>query len=111
VSDYILAELTNLGNGLAAHGDMLGTDIVRQAIQEINRLAAIVEKLPDTADGVPVVPGVDKVWRIWPDGIAHPEVTVTCDAMCGWRVRWGEIGTAYSTREAAEAAKAKGDGE
>lgn len=40
-----------------------GGDVVELAnlIAEVERLRALVDKLPKTADGVPVVPGVDYV--------------------------------------------------
>ena len=58
----VIAELVNLGNGCAAAGDKLAMDICRDAITEIEGLQAIVDKLPKTADGVPVVPGME-LWH------------------------------------------------
>jgi hypothetical protein len=80
----------------------------RFRLQE-ERLRAIVDRLPKTANGVPIVPGMDvwfpsptphcvAVWRVESDGIMdtvfHGHAYRKC---CG--------GETYSTREAAEAAK------
>jgi hypothetical protein len=71
------------------------------AVREIARLQAIVDKLPKTADDVPVVPGME----LW------------APAHMAWDVRQGREPRAslsddvvhtkeyYSTREAAEAAR------
>jgi hypothetical protein len=71
---------------------------------KIARLQAIVDKLPRTADGVPVVPGIDNVW-VWRKERAVAESTITIDPMRGWRVRNEAIVFGYSTPEAAEAAE------
>ncbi len=84
--------------------------------ERIVALEAIVDKLPKTADGVPVVPGMD-VWC--KDAVSHPRSTVGCYQ---WHVKNVDFrglisGTfhnvsegphdasaCYSTRQAAEAA-------
>jgi hypothetical protein len=57
-----------------------------ELLEEIRRLEAIVEKLPKTDDGVPVVPGVDKVYQ-WgqsrPPGGEWQDVVVEVTAP-GW---------------------------
>jgi len=81
---------------------------------ELERLRAIVDKLPKTADGVPVVPGM----RLWVFAGAHDyepsglrSVTVrrlTAMAASGWEHRQLQrtpLSKFYSTREAAEAAE------
>jgi hypothetical protein len=78
-------------------------------VDEIIRLQTIVDKLPKTADGVPVVPGM----ILWP-GIFIPDEQgarigwYATDLATGDRIHQGEdtlrIGKCYSTREAAETA-------
>lgn len=69
-------------------------------IDEIKRLRAIVDKLPTTVDGVPIVPGTD-VWR----------KCSACHHVHPWRsydrpdFSTKVLAECYSTREAAEAAK------
>ena len=83
---------------------------VRQAIVEINSLQAIVDKLPKTADGVPVVPGMVLYSSQFICGhFRHPEIVVSLhpyadEHVSGWMS--GALGEEelYSTREAAEAA-------
>jgi len=76
----------------------------------VERLRAIVEKLPKTADGVPVVPGM----VIWPPEFIEDEQGATVkiiarDNLTGDMLEHGTsllwIGKCYSTREAAEAAR------
>jgi hypothetical protein len=66
----------------------------------IGRLRSIVEKLPETADGVPVVPQKSTVyWRL-----THNDIrAITAE---GWWVH-----QCYSTREAAEKAKTNCEGD
>jgi hypothetical protein len=72
---------------------------------ERDRLAEIVAKLPKTANGVPVVPGMD-LWG-WIErydgtpGAVHQQNWMTAKAE--------EIAKCYSTREAAEAAQRGGE--
>jgi len=65
----------------------------RAVANEVHRLQAIVDKLPKTADGVPVVPG---------------DIAYTTDGR-SMRINTSASGhvisDCYSTREAAEAAK------
>ena len=91
---------------------------------EITRLRAIVDKLPKTADGVPVVPGADKVYRIAAgDEFDNPRETKNgVEISMNWRGwvatffsdlrRFGDTylcgedpSKCFSTREAAEKAK------
>jgi hypothetical protein len=93
-----------------------------QTVQdELERLQAIMERLPMTADGVRVVPG-DRVWNretlqasfVWAgeDGIAGPDGWYSTHFM-RWKHRGRKrsgycdvpISGCYSTREAAEAAR------
>lgn len=80
---------------------------IQECRHEIKRLSSIVDKLPKTADGVPVIPRIDKVfwrfdggkrervvdskWRVLPIGGGASEPLVEC----------------YSTREAAQEAMKK----
>ena len=86
--------------------------VLPRAVAEIRELRAIVDKLPVTADGVPVVPGEDTVWR-WSSILGWVECQietsepedggweyVLCTSLIG-----GGVDSCYSTREAAEAAK------
>jgi hypothetical protein len=68
------------------------------AAAEIERLRAIVDQLPKTADGVPMLPG-SKVWTWLGQNRAVREIDITY-------VRpKGVYKHCYSSREAAEAAK------
>lgn len=73
---------------------------------EIERLREIVERLPKTADGVPVVPGMDEVYEVCMrhDGTTYIRKTglITTDPMCGFRLKDLDEDVLYSTREAAE---------
>ena len=84
------------------------------AADRIEELEAIVARLPKTADGVPVVPGVfvyaEASWLgkhgeivefLWEPKTVHAWNEGT--PVASWRVK---IENAYSTREAAERAKA-----
>lgn len=85
---------------------------VRRLRAERDALRAIVDKLPRTADVVPVVPSMDEVYvlddrgRVWSTPIAwHNQLH------CYWSTRgYGRtVGECYSTREAAaEAARKAG---
>ncbi len=95
---------------------------IKRQWDEIERLQAIVAKLPKTADGVPVVPGVDAVF--WAGGDKRnclvPLQASNCHYVLGPEgyVRHSikkhhsdekvSIRKCYSTREAAEAAKEGG---
>uniref|UniRef100_A0A6H1ZYX8 Uncharacterized protein n=1 Tax=viral metagenome TaxID=1070528 RepID=A0A6H1ZYX8_9ZZZZ len=76
-------------------------------VAEVERLQAIVDKLPKTADGVSVVPGKDEVWLL-----GNPP---TCCSVfsnhsgAGEWVHTSNIQHSYSTREAAEAAGKDGE--
>ena len=71
----------------------------RKALDELERLRAIVDKLPKTADGVPVVPGLDNVW------VKNGPNVRPSESMTTWRLLQVRRSYCYSTREAAEAAK------
>lgn len=87
------------------------------------RLQAIVDRLPKTADGVPVVPGTQTpLWNPDYAGTGYYQVDAswiehTPDCLCEWSVTWGgpghdasDVGRWYSTEQAAEAArKEQGD--
>ena len=68
--------------------------------QEIERLRAIVDRLPKTADGVPMVPGL-RVW-IWFGGKITEAVHSGTDPKQSY---WGNALWCYSTKEAAEEAE------
>lgn len=76
---------------------------------ELAALEAIVEKLPKTADGVPVVPGM-KVWGVIDGEVPMFTVEIVrVDEIVGHSERgsWGfnqSTFQCYSTRSAAEAA-------
>ncbi len=72
-------------------------EAAKQMRAERDRLQTIVDKLPKTADGVPVVPGI-KVWHRDYLGVVTEEAGV-------WKPPFpGLLVCCYSTREAAEAA-------
>ena len=88
--------------------------ICQQAAEEIEWLRAIVGRLPHTADGVPVVPGMDLFKRTKachqcgrPVAIQRPQVdAVEARGIVrrhGHKAGWVETASdLYSTREAAE---------
>lgn len=91
-----------------------GDEIVAGYEIEIQRLRAIVDKLPTTADGVTVVPGIDYVWIVR-NGEALRGLVLTCFhddwyADLRWQTENGgwcgapSVSECYSTREAAEKA-------
>lgn len=74
---------------------------------ECERLQAIVDKLPVTADGVPVVPQIDDLYH--PSrpkcGILNDETQVEFDDTGAGDWHYHPVGECYSTEEAAQAAK------
>ncbi len=72
------------------------------AADELERLQGIVDKLPKTADGVPVVPGA-RVWQTPADWYGV-HISMNAGSYCGTLPEWNEV---YSTREAAKAAGGK----
>lgn len=76
--------------------------------KERDELRAIVDKLPKTADGVPVVPGRDFVyWRYDSEGRRWHVLNRLMVLPVGGGAS-EPLSECYSTREAAEAAKAEG---
>ncbi len=92
-----------------------------QAKAENERLEAIVDKLPKTADGVSVAPG-DSVYRQWwnqptliieyqvvslPEDkkIGRPRIVHRAACIPSYSTGWKLVSKCYSTRKAAEAAK------
>ena len=76
----------------------------------IAKLEAIVEKLPKTADGVPVVPGQDVFdYNRYEVFVRHVEMEAFEYDDDGGKCAFGGIHDCYSTREAAEAAKEEGE--
>ena len=89
---------------------------------ELERLRAIVDKLPKAADGVPVVPGME-LYLIWTPVVGGNKCrTRDCKGIIEWDegviMKWNMSGgtpasqhiaikDCYSTRAAAEAAKEK----
>ncbi len=65
-------------------------------------LQAIVDKLPKTADGVPIVPGMRVYHRDWKGNVT--------DERTSWAPPYPKVFCCcYSSREAAEAARVKGE--
>ena len=80
-----------------SHPMWSGHPVVMAAADELDRLYAIVERLPKTADGVAVVPGMDCVYRWQAVGGGYiGEFHETAKHL---------IEASYSTRAAAEAAQ------
>ena len=85
-------------------GDSTLADVcvhVKALASEVGRLQSIVDRLPTTADGVPVVPGIDRVWHPDFQGAGTPRD----ERFAYWACYNRGIGTCYSTREAAEKAR------
>ena len=93
-------EFAELEAGNCEDGGARAAYLLRWAADEIECLRAIVDKLPKTADGVPVVPGT----RVWTSR-AGGEPVWWADAVLVPAIPWSDY---WSTREAAEAA-AKGE--
>ena len=91
--------LNDWDNPITAKDDCLN------AAKELERLHAIVGKLPKTADGVPVTADMT-LWYVNPNGVV-PTTSFTFDDICECLID-GNGPKLYSTREAAEAAKSKG---
>jgi len=75
------------------------SSLLKQAAAEIERLQAIVDELPKTADGVPVVPGM----AVYRRDIGQAHVSVF--SMGEVHFSGGpttHVDSCYSTREAAE---------
>jgi hypothetical protein len=85
-------------------------EIVKWQTAQVERLRAIVDKLPKTADGVPVVPMME-VW-FWNDAdyidsahaytFSQQRHKVPISILTEWG--WVRVAHCYSTREAVEAA-------
>ena len=96
---------------LAIHVDALAPyalypdrERVAEMQAEIERLRAIVDKLPKTADGVTVVPDIDDVWESPGEGMNKAtRLSVLFHGQFHSGIR-NNIHQLYSTREAAEAA-------
>jgi len=102
------------------HADLNGDDYwsaiyadIRDAAAELERLEAIVAKLPVTADGVPVVPG-ERFWAEVPEGRPRNEYLIIKSDPIGidcprFHRPAGSIAIiheeCYSTRKAAEEAR------
>lgn len=83
--------------------------ICNQAAAEIERLRAIVDKLPKTADGVPMTPGMNVYSLHWFQPWRITGFNTTSDGEAGviyFGVGFDAIGPWYSTLEAAQQAKA-----
>ena len=88
--------------------------VLEAHVEGLHRLQAIVDKLPKTADGVPVTPGTTlwfcdpfgktKSWKIGRDLRAKTTVLVEADPAGNEFEEYGPA-DCYSTREAAEKAK------
>ena len=76
--------------------------VIRRLAYDRNRLQAIVDRLPKTADGVPVTPSME-LW--WVDGASG----ISAYGRESMPTIHHYIEDTYSTREAAEAARAKAD--
>ena len=84
----LLTKLDSWGEGI---GEIAG--VTREAAAEIRGLRAIVDRLPKTADGVPITPGML---------LYEPHSCHVTDVVFGkeWEQR-----NIYSTRDAAEKAR------
>lgn len=98
--DWTIHDVSNLA---AADEERTAEVISRNIDLEIEnkRLQSIVDRLPKTADGVLVVPGIDRVWHPDFQGTGTPRD----NRFAYWSCYNRDIGTCYSTREAAEKAR------
>ncbi len=81
-------------------------ELVTALRTENERLRGVVEKLPKTEDGVPVLVG-DYVWFLdyYADEITKCIVAETSPFPAEDWAWWNDLSGCYSTREAAEAAR------
>lgn len=77
-------------------------DTIEGQLAKIDRLQAIVDKFPHTADGVPVVPGM-QVWIREPGKFCSGRVfSVITDGPFSVKGNLYEAAEVFSTREAAD---------
>lgn len=82
---------------------------LRDLLGEVERLRGVVSKLPVTADGAPVVPGMEVFERLHRGGVQRLIVNM---AACGASENDDSpVDCCYSTRELAEAARAARGGQ
>lgn len=78
-------------------------DVAKPLKAEIERLRAIVDKLPRTADGVPITPGMIVYYaargQVWDEMASEMFISARCSCPTPERWSW------YSTPEAAKAAR------
>ena len=82
------------------------TEMIELFENEIERFQAIVNRLPKTADGVPVIPKIDGAYHPeeWSEGAVVDDEDVEFEQRRG-RYQCHQIDECYSTKAAAEAAK------
>lgn len=96
--------------------DKVDEEAIHTAADELDRLSAIVSRLPATADGVPVVPGMT-LWQAFDYGDGNRSEPFELPPITGFATHDGEIsalywakgfctaiGTFYSTAQAAKGA-------
>ena len=86
---------------LVNEGDCIGSQSIHAICDEVERLRAIVDKLPKTADGVAVT-GNETLYVAYGSGLIHPFVATGPYITSAYGIEG-----AYSTRVAAEATKEK----
>lgn len=96
----------DLLDGIIWHGDhdvrAQVAAVMEYLCSRLNRLQAIVDKLPKTGDGMPVVPGMEVwVYDDLNDCFPSEEVEVEIPSILLGVEAWSDC---YSTKEAAEAA-------
>jgi hypothetical protein len=92
------------------YGEARMSALLLMACEEIERLRAVVDRLPKTADGVHILPG-DSLWRVSVSNV-HKIICDTISAL-GWWDRIGnyymndspELSRLYASRESAESAR------
>jgi len=102
-------------DGRAAFDKIVGVEELERELAaekaKNERLRAIVDRLPKTADGMRVIPGADTVWYFHHGGWQHCEIETSLPEDCQWNcvvLREQNLPPGcYSSREAAEAAKEK----
>ncbi len=90
----------------------------RRLIEEVEYLRPIVVRLnpPKTADGVTVIPGIDRVWKISRDTVlgylyTSRDLLVYNNSSNKFYIDVSDVHRCYSTKEAAEEAIKKGTAE
>jgi hypothetical protein len=106
--EHVIKSLECMKTCLNARALLVSTETTQEAIDTIRRLQAIVDRLPKTADGVPVIPWMSDLYvHVKPFGVLvglwNEHLSLTVETPEGSYSYYAP--EMYSTREAAEKAR------